>query len=138
MRIPLGIFVTVSLSLAFAAAANAADSWTPIPACGAQAPSADDIISNSPLWTCAKAEFQKSQASYLAALNAYAARVPGGEQGRLGDKVAAWKDADTESCTRQASLDYGCAIAALYRRAELLKAALAQCGGGTCTDETLP
>ena len=138
MRNPLGIFVTVSLSLAFAAAANAADSWTPIPACGAQAPSADDIISNSPLWTCAKAEFQKSQASYLAALNAYAARVPGGEQGRLGDKVAAWKDADTQSCTRQASLDYGCAIAAQYRRAELLKAALAQCGGGTCTAETLP
>jgi len=138
MRNPLGIFTTVLLFLAFAAAANAADSWTPIPACGSRVPTADDIIANSPLWTCAKAEFQKSQASYLAALNAYAARVPGGEQGRLSDKVAAWKDADTESCTKQASLDYGCAIAAQYRRAELLKAALAQCGGGACTAGQLP
>jgi len=126
------------LAVALPAATRAADTWTPIPACGPHTPGADDIISNSPLWTCAKAEFLKSQESYLAALNAYAARVPGEEQGRLADKVAAWKAADTESCTRQSSLDFGCAIAAQYRRAGLLKSALAQCGSGDCKAETLP
>ena len=111
--------------------------WTAVPGCGA-APSADDMMNNSALWQCSKAQFAQSQSDYAAGVNAFSARVPAAERPALTARIDGWNQADQQKCTKQASLDFGCAIAANYARARILTDAAAKCAPGACHVEALP
>jgi hypothetical protein len=119
-------------------AVQAEEIWTPVPNCGARAPAANDIISNSSLWQCAKSEFARSQSDYDSALRVFASHLPTGERAQLEARIGAWNEADQQTCTKHGSLDFGCAVVASDSRARILKDATVKCGGGPCHVKDLP